>query len=146
ATYAATGTDWWLSFDYLGFPAGPNTGGVIGWDTDTFYAGNERWLAGAISAGVDVFLTDDGAWHHYVIHLTRGINLTNRPVHIKAEDAVKADAIAGNAYFDNIVLTNFDPAAPPVPAMPPLLTLSLFAALLAVAALHLRQRHLRRRI
>jgi hypothetical protein len=114
-TYAATGNDWWFYFDYLGQPnplVGGTSGGFIGWDDDTSYAGNERWLAGTAASGnPDLILTDDGAWHHYVIHLSRGTNLTNGPVYFKAEDWVFADAIVGNAFFDNIGITDVNPQA-----------------------------------
>jgi hypothetical protein len=127
ATYAATGSDWWFSFDYLGYPRGTNTGGFIGWDTDTLYAGNERWLAGTTaSGGPDLLLTDDGAWHHYLIHLIRGTNLTNGPVYFKAEDWQGADAIVGNAYFDNIGITDVNPVSTvPEPSSLVLLTTGL---------------------
>jgi hypothetical protein len=141
SSFFATGTDWWLSFDYLGLP-GSNTGGSIGWDTDTLNAGNERWLASTASGAADSQLIDDGTWHHYVIHLVRGVNLTAGPKFIKAEDWIKADAIIGNAYFDNIVISDFDPAAgpPPVPTLAPILTTSLFGILLALVVVHLRRR------
>jgi hypothetical protein len=136
-SYFATGTDWWLSFDYLGL--GTNTGGYIGWDTDTANAGTERWLAGTpLSGGADSLLIDDGTWHHYVIHLIRGVNLTAGAKYLKAEDWQGGDSIAGNAYFDNIVITDFDPTTS-VPLLSPLLTALLFVALLAVAAIGLRR-------
>jgi len=129
-TYAATGNDWWLSFDYLG--TAPNSGGFIGWDTDTLYAGNEKWLAGTNPAGLfpdAVVLTDDSTWHHYVIHLTRGQDLAgaqplpDAPVYIKAEDWYRGDSIAGDAYFDNLVITDVNPAS----AVPEPSTLALLA-------------------
>jgi len=139
-TYAATGTDWWVSFDYLGRP-GLNTGGFLGWDTDTLPAGTEHWFAGTTVSGgpVEALLVDDGAWHHYVVHLIRGVNLTNGPVYIKAEDWIRADAIVGNAYFDNIVISDVDPALP-VPVLPPVISAALFVILCAVAVIHLRRR------
>ncbi|HUL71868.1 MAG TPA: PEP-CTERM sorting domain-containing protein [Vicinamibacterales bacterium] len=132
-TYAATGNDWWFSFDYLGQPTSPNnvpgldSGGAIGWDTDQSYAGNERWLGATTPVPVpsaDALLIDDGAWHHYVIHLVRGVNLTNGPVYFKAEDWVRSDAVAGNAYFDNIAITDVNPLAVPVPEPGTLLLLA----------------------
>ena len=120
STYAATGNDWWFSFDYLGLPAAGNplgTGGFVGWDDDTFYAGNERWLAGTPGGGADQLLIDDGAWHHQVIHLTRSgtPNLWPTAVYLKMEDWVHSDGIAGNAYLDNIAITDVPPDGPAVP-------------------------------
>ena len=137
ATYAATGNDWWLIFDYLGTP-GTNTGGSIGWDTDTAYAGTERWLASTAVGAADFPLTDDGAWHHYVIHLIRGTNLVAGPVYFKMEDWQGADKIAGNAYFDNIVITDVDPQIS-VPVLPPVVGALLLAFLLAMAVMQLRR-------
>ena len=128
-TYAATGSDWWLSFDYLGIPSPAcnppsvvdhcGSGGFIGWDDDTSYAGNERWLGGTTPAGgPDLLLTDDGTWRHYVIHLTRTgptPNLWPTAVHFKTEDWYRGDSSAGNAYFDNLVFTDVNPNTSAVP-------------------------------
>ena len=120
ATYAATGNDWWFSFDYLGYPLQTDTGGFIGWDTDQLYAGTERWLGGTNSAGgALVSMIDDGTWHHYVIHLTRTPGSANLPagaVYFKAEDWIhSSDHIAGNAFFDNFAITDVSPTAAAVP-------------------------------
>jgi len=132
-TYAATGSDWWLSFDYLGRPDGPgprnftDSGGFIGWDNDQNNAGVERWLAGTQPTGLplgSLVLTDDVQWHHYVIHLVRGVNLIDGPVYFKAEDWLFSDAAVGNAFFDNIVITDVNPQGVPVPEPGTLLLLA----------------------
>lgn len=93
-----------------------------------FYAGNERWLAGTPGGGADLSLIDDGVWHHYVIHLTRSgaANLWPTAVHFKMEDWIHSDGVAGNAWFDNIGLTDVAPGATD-PVVPEPASLALLA-------------------
>lgn len=131
-TFTTPGNDWWLSWDYLGLQDGTQTGGFIGWDTDQQFAGTERWLGGAaIGGGADIAMASDGTWHHYTIHLHRGSAPANLPagaVFFKLEDWDQTpDNIAGNAYFDNIVITDVDPNGAPSAVTPEPASLTLLA-------------------
>ena len=133
-SFAPSGNDWWLSWDYLGSPAGPQTGGAIGLDPDQQNAGpGEHWLGAASNTCgncADMIMTGDGTWHHYVAHMTRTggtPNMPAGPVFFKLEDWDQADLVAGNAFFDNIVLTDVDPNGNPSAVTPEPASLTLLA-------------------
>ncbi len=97
-----------LSFDYLGISdnggAVADSGGFVGFSYGL--AGTHYWklaTQGSYS-GVEEHLIDDGKWHSYSLV----INPT-QDFHIMIEDFVNP---AGDAYFDNIKITN---AAVPAP-------------------------------
>ena len=115
-----------LEFDYLGIP---NRGGVAG-DLGGYigYAKNpnpgpgsenHRWVGGtnpnySIYKGDNyIHIEDDGKWHHYVVDLSA----TDFPdFQLMLEDYEYANGVAGDAYFDNIVLTDADGKDKPEPA------------------------------
>ena len=103
-----------LSFDYLGDPnmggAANDLGGFIGWTTVLPGTGSEKlgtnaWLAGTMDNYKRPIspLSDTGQWEHVVISFTQ----TNA-VRLMLEDFLlpAGSAIAGDAYFDNILLEN----------------------------------------
>jgi hypothetical protein len=121
-----------LEFDYLGMP---NRGGVAG-DLGGYigYARNpnpgpgsenHRWVGGtnpnySIYKGDNyIHLEDDGQWHRYVVDLSAA-DFPN--FQLMLEDYEYAGGVAGDAYFDNIVLTDADgqdKPEPPKPVDPP---------------------------
>ncbi|MFO1478126.1 MAG: hypothetical protein U1F98_15930 [Verrucomicrobiota bacterium] len=110
-----------LSFDFLGLP-NPGTqpadiGGFAAIATDN--TGYASWfVAGTyipalnVPAPIATPLAADGQWHHYDIDVTDLVNaygMTN--IQVALEDWYGLDGIAGDAYFDNIVLTaKLDPS------------------------------------
>ncbi|MCK5831515.1 MAG: hypothetical protein KAH20_14565 [Methylococcales bacterium] len=91
-----------LSFDYLGKKetgsVADNFGGFIGYSLDT--PGKHVWLAGTKSDYPDIksHLLDTGTWQHVTISFTGETN-----IRIMLEDAL---GVFGDAYFDNILLTD----------------------------------------
>jgi hypothetical protein len=114
-SFSSTGNQFILSFDYYG--KGSESGGFIGYSYDL--PGSHVWLAGSDTdyPGVS-YLTGDNAWHHYVFTFT-----TLGQVHLMLEDFVGSDTVAGNAYFDNIVLTDANGPSSSVPEPSSLLLL-----------------------
>jgi len=107
-----------LEFDYLGMP---NRGGVTG-DLGGYIgyarnsnpgpgAENHRWVGGTnpnynIYKGDNyIHIEDDGQWHHYVVDLSAA-DFPN--FQLMLEDYEYAGGVAGDVYFDNIVLTDAD--------------------------------------
>ncbi|MES1254086.1 MAG: PEP-CTERM sorting domain-containing protein [Acidobacteriota bacterium] len=133
-------TDYYLSFDYLGvLTAGGNAndiGGFIGVDTDQVNAGIERWIGGTQPGFGNIDLIDDGAWHSYTVHFTLA-SVPGAPVgsslFVKLEDYSASGGVAGDAYFDNISISDVAPAAVPEPT-----TVLLVAV--GAAALFVRKR------
>jgi hypothetical protein len=104
-----------LSFDYLGRPGlggvAGDLGGFIGVSSGLF-GSSEMWLAGTRSfPGLQVDLLDDGLWHSYSITFTSTIGSL---LHVKAEDFDGSGGVAGDAFFDNVVLRDSSVAAPVV--------------------------------
>ncbi|WP_457576530.1 PEP-CTERM sorting domain-containing protein [Desulfomarina sp.] len=116
--------EYWLSFDYYGdteafnIPDNQNTGGYVG--ISQGFAGIHRWkyATGTASHAQDV-LIDDNSWHSYTFNFT-----APWAFHLMLEDFSGSGGGAGDAYFDNIVLSDTNPV--PEPA-----TLVLFGAGLA---------------
>jgi hypothetical protein len=134
-----------LSFDYLGM-ARPRSvagdlGGTIGivkQDEDSGMA----WLGGTGSASTFIDLVDDGLWHSYSLTFASTVGKT---VQLVLKDDRGARGVAGDAYFDNIVLR--DAAVTPTAvagslnAVPEPSSLALTGtALLAVFAVLARRR------
>ena len=129
ALFSSNSGQFTLSFDYLG--DNNNSGGFIGYSqsfpgghvwlagSDTDYTGTSLWqdnLAGSIT---DRILVGDGNWQSYSFTFTSTIN----PIHLMIEDFLGSDNVAGNAYFDNIVLT--DAVSVPEPSIIALFGLGL---------------------
>ena len=103
-----------LNFDYLGLQtqgsAPGDLGGFIGYTTVSPGTGSEAkgtnsWLAGTMDnyPFPRMELPDKGEWVHVQILFESAT-----PIHLMLEDFLKpyGSAIAGDAYFDNIVLEN----------------------------------------
>ncbi len=101
-----------VSYDYLGRPGMGGVAGDLGGYMGFSYGLplTHYWLAGTSNvAGADPMLIDDGQWHHYTISFTATASF-----HILFEDFIGAGGVAGDALFDNLLLT--DSAGPtPVP-------------------------------
>ena len=116
--YSSNSNLFTLSFDYYG--TSNNSGGFIGYSqgtpgshvwlagSDTNYSGTWLWSQNAAGPLTDRILIGDNNWHSYQLTFAGLFN----PIRLMLEDFVGSDNTAGNAYFDNIVLTN----AVPVPA------------------------------
>ena len=107
-----------LSFDYLGLDSGPGTNGNLGGTIGYSYGlpGNHVWLAGTTLGGgiQDDILVDDGTWKHYEISFAAS---TTTGIHLMLEDWSGSGGIVGDAYFDNILLTDANGPSPvPIPA------------------------------
>lgn len=107
-----------LEFDYLGMPnrggVAGDLGGYIGYARNSNPgpgAENHRWVGGTnpnynIYKGDNyIHIEDDGQWHHYVVDLSAA-DFPN--FQLMLEDYEYAGGVAGDAYFDNIVLTDAD--------------------------------------
>ena len=84
-----------LSFDYLGTCSNGNCGGFIGFEPGL-------WLAGTTNyPGLKTILPDTGQWEHITIqfHGPESISL-------KIEDYYGCGGLAGDVYFDNILVTD----------------------------------------
>ncbi len=117
-----------ISFDYLGLPAlggvPDDLGGFLGIayslnptadGVDIFwYAGTQHY------PGLAINLVDDGLWHRYSFQLNAS---ALPPFHLILEDYSGSGGVAGDALFDNIIVT-------PVPE-PTAFSLAALAALLA---------------
>ncbi|MEN9848923.1 MAG: hypothetical protein RL368_1663 [Pseudomonadota bacterium] len=123
-----------LEFDYLGIPGrggvAGDLGGYIGYARNSSPgpgAENHRWVGGTNpSYGVYkgdnyIHIEDDGQWHHYKVDMSAS-DFPN--FQLMLEDYAYANGVAGDAYFDNITLTDADGVdvpvvKPPVPVTPP---------------------------
>ncbi|MFK5970439.1 MAG: hypothetical protein QM487_10005, partial [Candidatus Marithrix sp.] len=104
-----------LEFDYLGIPVRKSkegNGGYIGYSRNTNPGAgpsNHRWVGGtksnySIYRGDQYqFIKDNGKWNHYKVDLSA----TDFPDFVlMLEDYLYARGVAGDAYFDNILLTD----------------------------------------
>ena len=110
--FSSNSNQFTLSFDYYG--DNNDSGGFIGYSQST--PGVHHWLAGSDTNYINTWLwqnnlanpvTDriligDNSWQHYSFTFTAAFN----PIRLMLEDFIGSDGIAGNAYFDNIVLTD----------------------------------------
>ncbi len=119
-----------LTFDYLGMPGrggvAGDLGGYIGVAADGYENTIGYWIGGTGSHLTPIALIDDGQWHSYSFTWTSGIG--NR-LRVMAEDWAGSGGVAGDAFFDNIVLTNgTTPNNVPEPGSLALVVLGLAAA------------------
>jgi hypothetical protein len=87
-----------LSFDYLGTCSSNNCGGFIG------YNPGDVWLGGTDPSGYSspiTILPDTGNWERVTIVFTGPTTIS-----LKLEDWFGSGGIPGDAYFDNILLTD----------------------------------------
>lgn len=104
-----------MTFDYLGLPQSasvPNDlGGTIGFSEST--PGGHRWLEGTVLCCYieNASLIDDGQWRTYEVAVNpyEGWGVYSPPpangtIRIMLEDFIKSRGVAGDAYFDNIIL------------------------------------------
>ena len=120
ATFSSATDQFFLSFDYLGLSnpdnggVADNLGGFVGYSYG--FPGTHAWLAGTDAGYVDpiagpvTHLHDIGQWVHIEIAFSAAGN-----IHLMLEDFWKPYglAIAGDAYFDNIVLESAAPIPEP---------------------------------
>ena len=115
---STTNNSYILSFDYLGTCTTNNCGGFIGISANTT-AGSHSWLGGTGNGYPDL-LPDTGMWEHVSISFTSSF-----AIHLMLEDFVSSNNIAGDAYFDNILLT--DANGPTLSSIPVPAAVFLFA-------------------
>ncbi|MBL1320279.1 MAG: hypothetical protein COA63_004360 [Methylophaga sp.] len=115
---STTSNSFILSFDYLGTCGGENCGGSIGISSTTG-GGAHTWLGGTTSPYPDL-LPDTGSWEHVSIAFSSSF-----AIHLMLEDWSGSGGIAGDAYFDNILLT--DANGPTLSSIPVPAAIFLFA-------------------
>lgn len=100
-----------LSFDYLGLS---KTGSITD-DFGGFVGYNASWLAGTMASyyGIKNHLQDTGEWTHVTINFNSSIG-----VKLTLEDYIASGGITGDAYFDNIVLTDENGSDPVISQCP----------------------------
>ena len=113
--FAGGGGPYVLTFDYLGYPAPSPVPplGLGGFAGVGIAAGDpcDCWLAGTISNyvgafGTVAFLVDDGQWHTYSITFDPSTQPSLNPLfRLMLEDFSGSGGVAGDAYFDNITLS-----------------------------------------
>lgn len=104
--------DYWLSFDYFGDTEmynAPNsdTGGYVGISQGFPDSHQWFWATGTVSGASDV-LVDDNSWHSYTFAFTSSVSF-----HLMLEDFSGSGGGAGDAYFDNIRLSDTNPVPEP---------------------------------
>ncbi len=111
--FASLTNEYILYFDYLGLAETGSIpgdlGGFVGYSKA--YPDTHVWLAGTQDtySGLDTYLIDDGNWHSYAIYFTEA----SFPIHLMLEDFSGSLGIAGDAYFDSILLTDGTPIPEP---------------------------------
>ncbi len=115
---STTSNSFILSFDYLGTCSTGNCGGFIG-ASSTTGGGAHTWLGGTTSPYPDL-LPDTGDWEHVSISFTSSF-----AIHLMLEDWSGSHGVAGDAYFDNILLT--DANGPTLSSIPVPAAVFLFA-------------------
>lgn len=94
-----------LSFDYLGTCTHQDCGGFIGHEPgDVWDYGSQpsySTTANPTGSGSGLYLVDDNTWHHYSISFTAGT-----AVRLQVEDYSESGGVAGDALFDNILVTS----------------------------------------
>lgn len=133
-----------LSFDYLGLPGLGGVPGDLGGFIGVSLGGNgssQYWIGGTSdNHSTPLSLIDDGAWHSYSYTFNSPIGGSIR---VMVEDWSGSGGVAGDAYFDNIVLRDSGVAAPATPlgsAVPEPGSLALVGLALGVAAWAARRR------
>lgn len=102
-----------LSFDYLGVPGRGGVAGDLGGYIGVSVGGNgssQYWVGGTSNRyGTPLNLVDDGLWHSYSSTFNSPIGPSIR---VMVEDWDGSGGVAGDAFFDNIVLRDSSVAAP----------------------------------
>ncbi len=133
-----------LSFDYLGMPGRGGAAGDLGGYIGVAASVNNNvgfWIGGTGAYATPLSLVDDGQWHSYTYTWTSGIS--NR-LRVMAEDWVGSGGVAGDVFFDNIVL-RAGPAAPSGNVVPEPSSLALVGAAL-LAAVGIARRRAKRNV
>jgi hypothetical protein len=105
-----------LSFDYLGVAKAGGNAGDRGGYIGVSVGGNgssQFWVGGTGSYTTPLNLIDDGAWHSYsyTFSSTRP-EFVGQPIRVMVEDWDGSYGVAGDAFFDNVVLRDSSVAAP----------------------------------
>lgn len=108
-----------LSFDYLGTCGSQNCGGFIGHEPgDVWDAGSSTTYSTTLHPE---YLVDDGTWNHYSIAFSSATS-----IRLQLEDFVGSGGVAGDAWFDNVMVTDkAGPTRVPEPSVLALIGLGL---------------------
>jgi hypothetical protein len=135
----SSGGSYTLSFDYLGLPGHGGNAGDLGGYIGVSVGGNgssQYWVGGTSNNyGTPLNLIDDGLWHNYSYSFNSPIG---QPIRVMVEDWDGSGGVAGDAFFDNIVLRDSSMAAPTIPlgeAVPEPSSLALVGLALALSGL-----------
>jgi hypothetical protein len=93
-----------LSFDYLGLARPGSIVGDLGGSIGIIGTGEDSgaaWLGSTGTGSRLLDLVDDGLWHSYAVTFT---STQGKSVQLVLKDASGSRGVAGDAYFDNIVL------------------------------------------
>ncbi len=98
---------YWLSFDYFGPANTTDSGGYVG--VSQGFPGTHHWLwATGTASKASGVLVDSGSWNSYTFNFSSTYDF-----HLMLEDFSGSGGVAGDAYFDNITLTNSKPVPEP---------------------------------
>ena len=142
AQVSSTGS-YTLSFDYLGLPGLGGHAGDLGGYIGVSVGGNgssQYWIGGTGSYATPLNLIDDGQWHSYSYTFNSPIG---QPIRVMVEDWDGSGGVAGDAFFDNIVLrdTSVSVATPALgEAVPEPGSLALVGLALGLGGLAARRR------